>query len=291
MHDYDRIQAEYESLIPELAAGPHEFSGEYGLPGDWGSDGAGADGHPGHHHRHHHHRHLDSPFSESEEMELAAELLDVRNEQELDHFLGSLISKAGKALGGFVKGPVGKALGGVLKQVAKTALPIAGKALGTLVGGPAGGAIGGGLASTAGDLLGLELEGLSGEDREFEVARQFVRFAGSAASHAAELEHGGAHRPHHHRHHHPRHRAHSAIMAAARRHAPGLLRRTVVASPIPYDPGVPPDDFPADDPGLDGDADADTDSESYDPDGVVPAGTHRRGTWIRRGRRIILYGV
>jgi hypothetical protein len=281
MHDYDRIQAEYESLIPELAADPHEFSGGYGLPGDWGSDGAGADGHPGHHHRHHHHRHVDSPFSEAEEMELAAELLDVRNEQELDHFLGNLF-----------KGKVGQTLKNALKSLAQSAIPIAGKALGTIVGGPTGSAIGGGLGSMASGLLfgGQELEGLSAEDREFEVARRFVRFAGSAADHAAELERRAGRR---HRGGHPRHLARAAIVAAARRHAPGLLRRTGGVGPIPYDPGVPSDDFSADDQGFDADADADADAdgEGYDPSGMAPAGAQRRGTWIRRGRRIILYGV
>ena len=53
-------------------------------------------------------------------------LLGVANEEELDHFLGDLIKKAGRAVGKFVKSPVGKAIGGVLKTAAKTALPLAG---------------------------------------------------------------------------------------------------------------------------------------------------------------------
>ena len=114
-------------------------------------------------------------------MELAAELLEVTNEQELDHFLGDLIKKAGSAVGQFVSSPVGQAIGGVLKTAAKTALPIAGGALGAYVGGPLGARIGSGLASMAGQALGLELEGLSQEDREFQSARQFVRWAGDTA--------------------------------------------------------------------------------------------------------------
>ena len=125
-------------------------------------------------------------FSEQEEIELAAELLEVSNEQELEQFLGSLISSAGKALGGIVKGPIGKTLGGALKGLAKTALPIAGGALGTFFGGPVGTAIGSKLGSFAGSALGLETEGLSAEDREFEVARQFVRMAGDAVKTALE---------------------------------------------------------------------------------------------------------
>ena len=75
-------------------------------------------------------------FNEAQEMELAAELLGVANDHELEQFLGDFIKKAGKAIGGIVKSPIGQAIGGVLKSAAKAALPIAGGALGTLVGGP-----------------------------------------------------------------------------------------------------------------------------------------------------------
>ncbi len=40
-----------------------------------------------------------SVFSETEEMELASELLAVQSEQELERFLGDLISRAGQAVG------------------------------------------------------------------------------------------------------------------------------------------------------------------------------------------------
>ena len=69
-------------------------------------------------------------FNESEEMELAAELLEVRDEAELEQFLGDLIKKAGSAIGKVVKSPIGQAIGGVLKAAAKKALPLAGSALG-----------------------------------------------------------------------------------------------------------------------------------------------------------------
>lgn len=153
------------------------------------------------------------PFTAHEEMELAAELLDVSSEQELDQFLGDLISKAGKAISSFAKSSVGQAIGGVLKKAAKVALPIAGGALGTFLGGPAGSMIGSSLANAAGNALGLELEGLSPEDREFETARQFVRFAGQAAKNAAEAPAGA----------NPQAVAHKAALDAARAYAPGLI--------------------------------------------------------------------
>ncbi len=74
-------------------------------------------------------------FNEDELMELAAEFLEVTNEQELDQFLGSLIKRAASAIGSAIKSPVGQAIGSVLKGVAKQTLPLAGSALGGFVGG------------------------------------------------------------------------------------------------------------------------------------------------------------
>jgi hypothetical protein len=154
-----------------------------------------------------------SVFNQGQEMELASQFLEIGNEQELDHFLGELIKKAGSALGKFVKSPIGQAIGGVLKAAAKKALPIAGGALGGLVGGPLGATLGKGLASMAGNALGLELEGLSPEDREFEASRQFVRFGGETVKKALEA-HPSAD---------PAAAAHGAAVAAARVFAPGLM--------------------------------------------------------------------
>src|SRR5690242_10739787 len=69
-------------------------------------------------------------FNEAEVGEMASELLEIHDEQELEQFLGDLISKAAKAVGSFVKSPTGKALGGILKGAAKQALPMVGSALG-----------------------------------------------------------------------------------------------------------------------------------------------------------------
>lgn len=156
----------------------------------------------------------ESPFSEAEEMELALELLNVSNEQELDQFIGKLFSKAGKALGMFVNSPVGKQLGGIIKGAAKSALPMLGGALGNFLLPGVGGAMGGKLGAAAGSMLGLELEGLSQEDQEFEVARQLVRFGGATVSNAADTEPTTP----------PQQAAQTAAVAAARQYAPGLLK-------------------------------------------------------------------
>lgn len=156
----------------------------------------------------------EGPFSEEEEMELAAELVGIQSEEQLDEFLGKLIKKAAGAVKKFGKSPFGKQLFGILKGAAKTALPLAGKAVGGFFGGPAGAAIGGKLAGAAGKAFGLELEGLSPEDQEYEVARRFVRFAGAAAQNTAAADPGATEEE----------AATVGAMNAARRHAPGLVR-------------------------------------------------------------------
>jgi peptidoglycan hydrolase-like protein with peptidoglycan-binding domain len=153
-------------------------------------------------------------FSEADLMELAAGLLEVRDEAELDLFLGGLIRRAGQAIGQVVKMPVGKAIGGILKGTAKQALPLAGTAVGAYFGGPLGAKVGSGLASMAGKALGLELEGLSLEDQEFEGAKQFVKFAGETVKNAASGPPDAD----------PRRAAQTAAVTAAQKFVPGLLR-------------------------------------------------------------------
>ena len=154
-------------------------------------------------------------FNESEVMELAAELLEVRDEAELDRFLGSFLKKAVRTVGNIAKSPIGKAIGGVLKTVAKKALPLAGTAAGAFFGGPLGAQIGGGLASAAGKALGLELQELNQEDREFEGAKQFVKVAGEALKTAATASPSA----------NPVAVAQNAVMSAVQQHAPGLLQQ------------------------------------------------------------------
>ena len=196
MHDLDRTQLELESDDFE-SEGEYadEYESEYAESFDTEEEG---------------------PFSEEEEMEMAAELLEVSDEEELDQFLGKLLRKAGKAVGRFVRSDTGRALGGILKRAAKKALPVVGRAVGGSLAGPAGARIGGRLAPMAGRMFGLELEGLSMEDQEYEVAKRVVRLAGAAAKKASLSPLTGS----------PLAQAQKAVVSAARHHAPGLLKPT-----------------------------------------------------------------
>jgi hypothetical protein len=196
---------------------------------------------------------MESPFSEAEEMELAAELLTISNEAELDQFLGKLFKKVGRAVGGVIKSPIGRALGGALKGVAKTALPMLGSAAGNFLLPGVGGAVGGKLASAAGRMFGLELEGLSYEDQEFEVAKQVVRLSGAAAQNAAQAPPSVP----------PQQAAQAALTTAAQQFAPGLLRPA--ASQTAVRPGGRPNGH-----------------------GCSHKAT---GRWIRRGKAIIIMGA
>ncbi|WP_375437963.1 hypothetical protein [uncultured Hymenobacter sp.] len=222
-------------------------------------------------------------LNETQEMELAHELLEVSNEQELNMFLGKLIKGAGKAIGNFARSPIGKGLGGILKTVAKKALPIAGGALGSLVGGPLGGMVGNKLGAAASNLFELELEGLSPEDQEFEMARAYVRFANSAVSRAANLQRRRPSTP-------PRLAIRTALGQAARQHAPGLLRQRASRRGRYGGPrlGYAANGYAQPEPnGYDASADQngfgqDSDDSGY---GNPPIA---QGTWTRRGRTLVI---
>ena len=221
MHDIDRTQMEF---TPEYGQEAEQF--QYG-ESEWASEG--------------------SVLSESDEMQLASELLSVSTEAELDQFLGGLIRKASQAIGSAARSPIGQAVGGVLKSAAKQALPLAGGALGGYIGGPLGAKIGSGLATVAGSALGLEAETLAQEDREFEGAKQFVRFAANTVKNAAASPMAA----------NPTAAAQSAATAAARQFLPGLVAQTG-GRPGP---------------------------------GAGVAGRGQTGRWLRRGGKIVLYGV
>lgn len=272
-HDIDRTQLEFGSElseygeVPGLVSDQYEYSSELGnimnevLGGTYGESYEGG-----------YQEYQELPLPEVMEDEMASRLLEIRSDQELDHFLGDLFKKVAGGLGKVIKGPIGQALGGVLKQVAKQALPTLGTAVGGFFGGPVGAALGSKLASTAGSAFGLEYEGLSGEDREFETARRYVRFAGEAAKKAAMALPNAD----------PSAVAKTALIDAAKTHAPGLLA-TPGTGAMSTGTGARP-------------------GAAYL--GVLPAaadcpscggGTghhHRRtGKWIRRGRHIVLLGV
>lgn len=208
MHDIDRTQAEYWGEVDGYELDGAELD-EFALEGELEDQGEfefqeedGFQSETG------------GPFSEEEEMELAASLLEITDEAELDQFLGKLFRRIGRGIGKVVRSPVFRVLGRTLKGIAKRALPVVGGALGNLVAPGVGGVIGSKLAATAGSMFGLELEGMSAEDQEFEIARRFVRLSGEAARQAALLP---PNQP-------AQQVARIALLRAAQQHAPGLLR-------------------------------------------------------------------
>jgi hypothetical protein len=86
------------------------------------------------------------------------------------------------------------------------------------------------------------------EDREFDGARRFIRFAGNTVKNVVSLPPSS----------NPASTAQAAAIAAARRYLPGLLRETA----------------------PDGDVGA-----------AAVAGRAQTGRWLRRGGKIVLYGV
>lgn len=230
MHDIDRIRLETQSETEMSAAAPFEAE-----PFEFAQSETS-------------YRETGEVFGETEQMELASELLEVASEAELDRFLGDLIQRAGQAIGKFVRSPEGQAIGGILKGAAKQVLPTIGSAVGGYFGGATGAKLGGDAASAAGRTFGLEVEGLSGEDRDFEIARRYVTFAGEAVGNLASAPTSPD----------PRTAAHAAAVAAARTHPPGLLS--------PSQAGV-------------------------EPQTPSPLPTAHSGRWMRRGNKIILYGI
>ncbi|WP_394850257.1 hypothetical protein LZC95_22720 [Pendulispora brunnea] len=192
-------------------------------------------------------------FSEDEVEHLAAELLSVSNEQELDHFIGSLAKRAFRKVRDLGKKVVSsstfKNLVSQLRPIARNLLPKAGMALGNMIAPGIGGALGGVAAKGLGQYLGLELEGLSEEDQHYEIAKQFVRLTADASKRAAALPPGN-----------PNALARKAIAAAAHKYAPGLVGRRF---------------------------------NGWVEGRITGAGDGRQGSgrWIRRGRHIVLLNV
>jgi hypothetical protein len=145
------------------------------------------------------------PMSEAHEVELASQALSLSSDHELEAFLGDVFRAVGTATGRFARPPVGRELVGMLRGAVGNALPGPGSSPGLDL--PS-------LAQQAASLLGLELEGLSPQDQEFEAGRGLVRFLGGAYHHALGSP----------RHIPARTVARRAVIGSARRFAPGLLR-------------------------------------------------------------------
>ncbi|NHZ78390.1 hypothetical protein F2P44_03690 [Massilia sp. CCM 8695] len=150
------------------------------------------------------------PLSDdSADLALAAELLEADQPADLRRVLGRAIAGAGVLGARVARSPMGPLL---VAELVRALQPILTP-------------LRPGLASAHGKsvrinlgarMLGLELEGLSPEDKEFILARQLVRLADEAARHAGKAGEGGHPSPQN---------ARAAVQAAARQHAPGLLPR------------------------------------------------------------------
>jgi hypothetical protein len=149
------------------------------------------------------------PIDADAEMAFGADLLEVRDRTGLEALLADLVARVGAPGRAVFDTPLGRTLVAVLGRAAQPLFP--------LVAGPVANAFdplrGADLKTRAARLFGLELEGLSPEDKEFELARHFIRFAADAIGNATEAGAGGD----------PHARVQAALMQAARRHAPGLL--------------------------------------------------------------------
>ena len=262
MHNIDRTVGESNYEFNELNPETYEYQGEFGngqmesedeflneLQGEFMGEASNE---------------VNEYSNETLEMELANELLEVTNEAELEQFLGGLIKKAAGAVSSFARSSAGKALGGILKAAAKKALPIVGGAVGTMFGGPAGSMIGGKLGSLASNLFELELEGLSNEDKEFELSRAYVRFANSAVRQAMRDRRIRTN---------PKQAVRAAVINSAKRHAPGLLRKWPTPGTSRRSSNINTNQY---------NAPFNFNNGNYD------GGGQDSGTWYRQGNQLVL---
>jgi outer membrane protein OmpA-like peptidoglycan-associated protein len=179
------------------------------------------------------------PLSEGQELALAAELLEITSEAELEEYLAHLVSGVGTTVGGPIGAPIGRPLLVLLKDVAEKVFPMTvGDGLGTTVVPPPGTADRGDGVPEAG-FFELELEGMDREQAELEVARRYVRFASAATARAARAPARVA----------PQQVVRAAATTAAQVHAPGLVRRPrrvprrLVLAPVMASVGSGPPDI------------------------------------------------
>ena len=260
MHDIDRTQLEYGENAFEYGETGFETYGETPL----GEIINGAYEMPSFEYE----QEMTGELGENEVMELAAEFLELETEQELEQFLGNIFRQVGRIAGlpeGLTQGSLKDILKNLarkalpmVKQVAGAAIPKLGSAVGGMFGGPAGAAIGGKLASSAASIFGLEFEGMSLEDREFQGAQQVVKLAESAIKQAAQAGPQAG-----------KQAIIDAVTSAASQYMPGLLR--------PQGGGPMAAAAAAGAAALGG--------------AIKPHHRPHKGTWTRHHNRIILHGV
>jgi hypothetical protein len=204
------------------------------------------------------------------EAQLAAELLEAHETGETEQFIGSLLTRAGGVARDFARSDTGRALGGILADAAGKALPVIGRGIGGAFGSQYAG-LGERIGSGAKSALGLELEGLSQEDREFECAKAFIRFANSAIRRAAQAPPGAP----------PQAVARAAAATAAQQHAPGLL---AAASPAARSAGAARSTGAGAAPSTGADAVPSTGAGAA-------RGRAANGQWVRRGDHIVVLGA
>jgi hypothetical protein len=156
----------------------------------------------------------DGGLSEEAEIDLAAELLSLQGDEELDQFIGRLARRIGRGAIRAIRSPAGRAIGSALRGVAKRALPVVGAAVGSAIAPGVGTKVGGMLGNAASQMFEVDLDEMEPEDAQFEIARRFVRLASAAVRGAQRVA----------RNPHVQQAARQALIAAARQHAPGLAR-------------------------------------------------------------------
>jgi len=160
-------------------------------------------------------------LGEIQEIELATELMELRDEVDLHRFVGGLVRGTARAMGRGRGFPAAEAIQRLLISMLRQAIPRQRSSAATII----APTLGDRLVNIQDHSLGLELEGLSEEDRQFETARQIVRFASDAAEGALTPSVMD-----------PAVAARAAALAAARRHAPGLVASSQAAEAAIFEP-------------------------------------------------------
>ena len=156
---------------------------------------------------------MGAELTEAQELALASEVLEISNEEELEQFLGDLWNATKAAASKAYNSDVVKAAIPGLKAVGVAVLPKAAGWLANRYAPGTGDMASAGVQAAVDQWLKEELEGLSGEDREFETARRYVRFVDDTFRRAAQTPDRVS----------PPVAAQVVLRDAAREHVPGLV--------------------------------------------------------------------